>query len=175
MRITQRGHIIWNPAGIYKVSCESDTRYYPMDTQQCYIKVSSWSYTSYEIRLSFKHTSSVETGFYSENGEWELLSVEEGKEEASSIGGDSFAYVTFKVKLQRRLIFHLVNTLFPLALMAILIAMVFRLSVESGEKIGFSLTVLLSYAVYLTLISDNIPSTSTTVCFLCKFILISWE
>jgi hypothetical protein len=28
---------------------------------------------------------------------------------------------------------------------------------------------LLSYAVYLTLISDNIPSTSVTVCFLCKY------
>jgi hypothetical protein len=52
--------------------------------------------------------------------------------------------------------------------MAVLIAMVFKLPVDSGEKIGFSLTVLLAYAVYLTMISENIPSTSVAVCYLCK-------
>jgi hypothetical protein len=61
--------------------------------------------------------------------------------------------------------FHVINTLFPVALMAVLIAMVFKLSVDSGEKIGFSLTVLLAYAVYLTMISDNIPSTSVTASY----------
>jgi hypothetical protein len=38
MRIAQNGRVIWNPAGVYKVSCESDTKYYPMDTQSCYKK-----------------------------------------------------------------------------------------------------------------------------------------
>jgi len=64
--------------------------------------------------------------------------------------------------------FHILNTLFPVVMMAVLSAMVFKLPVDSGEKIGFSLTVLLAYAVYLTLISENIPSTSVTVCYLCK-------
>ena len=169
MRIAQNGRVIWNPAGVYKVSCESDTKYYPMDTQSCYIKVSSWAYTESEIELLFK-TEALDKSQYTENGEWNLLTAEGSKTEAKSRGGKSFSSVSFLIKVQRRLLFHVVNTLFPVALMAILIAFVFKLPVDSGEKIGFSLTVLLSYAVYLTLISDNIPSTSVTVCFLCKYI-----
>ncbi|CAC5401855.1 unnamed protein product [Mytilus coruscus] len=169
MRIAQDGRVIWNPAGVYKVNCESDTKYYPMDTQGCYLKVSAWAYTQAEIELYFKVTP-VDTSFYAENGEWDLLSAESFKSEAQSRDGDSFSSVIFLIKLQRRLLFHVVNTLFPVALMAILIAYVFKLPVDSGEKIGFSLTVLLSYAVYLTLISDNIPSTSVTVCFLSLYL-----
>lgn len=52
--------------------------------------------------------------------------------------------------------------------MAFLVAMVFKLPADSGEKVGFGLTVLLAYAVYLSLISTDIPSTSLTVCYLCK-------
>ena len=167
MRIAQDGTVIWNPAGVYKVSCESDTKYYPMDTQECYLKVSAWAYTKAEIELVFKDQN-IDISFYTENGEWDLLSAESFKSEARTRDGDKFSSVSFLIRLQRRLLFHVVNTLFPVALMAILITFVFKLPVESGEKIGFSLTVLLSYAVYLTLISDNIPSTSVTVCLLCK-------
>jgi hypothetical protein len=49
-----------------------------------------------------------------------------------------------------------------MVLLAFLSAMVFKLPPDSGEKMGFSLTVLLAYAVYLTIISDDMPSTSTS-------------
>jgi hypothetical protein len=56
-----------------------------------------------------------------------------------------------------------------MVLLAFLSAMVFKLPPDSGEKMGFSLTVLLAYAVYLTIISDDMPSTSTSTSVLCKF------
>jgi hypothetical protein len=168
MRITQDGRVSWNPAGVYKVSCESNTKFYPMDTQSCYIKVSGWAYTSTEIVLIF-NVNAVDKSFYSENGEWDLLTADAYKSDLSAKDGKRFSTLSFLIKLQRRLLFHIVNTLFPVALMALLIPFVFKLPVVSGDKVGFSLTVLLSYAVYLTLISDNIPSTSVTVCYLCEY------
>ncbi|XP_076095662.1 neuronal acetylcholine receptor subunit alpha-5-like [Mytilus galloprovincialis] len=169
MRIASDGRVIWNPAGVYTVSCESDTTFYPMDTQECYLKVSAWVYTQAEIELNFKRKS-VDKNFYTKNGEWNLLSAESFKSEAQTRDDHSFSSVSFLIKLQRRCMFHVVNTLFPVTLMAVLIAFVFKLPVDSGEKVGFSLTVLLSYAVYLTLISDHIPSTSVTVCFLSLYL-----
>lgn len=166
MRIMS-GNIIWNPAGIYEVSCESDTTYYPLDTQQCSIKVTSWAYTATEVTLTIDDDP-VDLSFYSSNGEWDMISTAGEKSNDKSRGGTTFSALTYTLKLRRRPMFHVLNTLFPVALMAVLIAMVFKLPVDSGEKIGFSLTVLLAYAVYLTMISDNIPSTSVTVCFLCK-------
>ena len=168
MRIAGNGRVIWNPAGVYKVNCESNTKFYPMDTQSCYIKVSGWAYTEAEIELIF-NINAVDKSYYTENGEWDLLTTEGYNSNSNSRDGQSFSTLSFLIKLQRRLLFHIVNTLFPVALMALLIPFVFKLPVDSGDKVGFSLTVLLSYAVYLTLISDNIPSTSVTVCFLCKY------
>ena len=168
MRITSRGVIYWNPSGIYVVSCESDTTYYPLDSQECSLKVSSWAYTSTEVHLTLGDPP-IDLSFYSANGEWDLIGSSGTKSGDKTRGSDSFSSLTFTIKLQRRPMFHVLNTLFPVALMALLIAMVFKLDVESGEKIGFALTVLLAYAVYLTMISDNIPSTSVTVCYLCKY------
>ncbi|CAG2188791.1 unnamed protein product [Mytilus edulis] len=133
MRIASNGNIIWNPSGIYEVSCESDITYYPLDTQQCTVKISSWAYTSGEVSLDFG-PESVDLSFYSANGEWDLISASSSKSGSKSRGGISFSSLTYSITLQRRPMFHIINTLFPVALMAVLIAMVFKLPVDSGEK-----------------------------------------
>lgn len=161
--------------GLYVVSCESDITYYPVDSQTCYIKISSWGYTSGEIDLKSK-SSTILLGFYSPNGEWDLLSTSSEASAEKTRGDFSFSSLTFTVRVQRRLLFHTLNTMFPVALMAFLIPMVFKLHPDAGEKIGFALTVLLAYAVYLTMISDSIPSTSFTPCYLCKHLTsIFWS
>ena len=170
MRINNQGLINWNPAGIYLVSCSSDITYYPLDQQVCTVKVSTWGYTTNEIFLVYD-TQPVELGFYSENGEWELVGAVGEPTQDRARGGQSFSSLSFSITLRRRPLFHALNTILPVVLMAFLIPMVYRLPVDSGEKIGYSLTVLLAYAVYLTLISDNIPSTSVSVCYLSKHIL----
>ncbi|XP_061168928.1 neuronal acetylcholine receptor subunit alpha-2-like [Saccostrea echinata] len=167
MRIMSTGYITWNPAGIYLVACSCDITYYPLDEQTCTIKVSTWGYTSNEISLQFDNPA-VDMSFYSENGEWLLTDAAGENTKEMSRGGQTFSSLTFSITLKRRPMFHALNTMVPVALMAFLIPMVFKLPVDSGEKIGYSLTVLLAYAVYLTLISDNIPSTSVSVCYLSK-------
>ena len=50
--------------------------------------------------------------------------------------------------------------------------MVFLLPQESGERVSFSVTVLLSFAVFLTVIGDNIPKTSSPMPFVCYYVVI---
>ena len=47
---------------------------------------------------------------------------------------------------------------------------VFALPIESGEKMGFSLTVLLSYVVFLTWVTDNLPPVSTDISVLREYL-----
>lgn len=104
---------------------------------------------------------------FQKNGEWEIKSMT--NETTSGIrGSQSFSRLIFTFELRRRPLFHILNTVFPVILMASLTVFVFKLPPESGERIGMSLTVLLAYAVYLTLISDNIPQTSISASILCK-------
>lgn len=94
--------------------------------------------------------------YYTENGEWELLSVESEKPKNNFKDGEHFTKVIFRVNMRRRPLFHVLNTMFPVAFLAFLIPMAFKLHVDSGEKMGYSLTVLLAYAVYLSMISEYI-------------------
>ncbi|XP_076454801.1 uncharacterized protein LOC143289640 [Babylonia areolata] len=51
----------------------------------------------------------------------------------------------------------------PIVLTSILMCTVFALPVDTGEKMGYCLTVLLSYVVFLTWITDNLPAVSVDV------------
>lgn len=169
MRIKSDGKIFWSPSGVYRVSCESDITYYPLDRQTCFIKISTWGYTKSEITLFMDENTPVDTTFYSENGEWDFLSSAGHTPSSRVRGGTWYSTLSFSITLRRKPVYHALNTLFPVILMTFLIPMVYKLPTESGEKMSYSLTVLLAYAVYLSLISDNIPSTSKSVCLLCKY------
>lgn len=82
--------------------------------------------------------------------------------------GAQFASLSFRIELKRRHLFHILNTVFPVFLVGMLIPFVYQLK-EVSDRIAYSLTVLLSYAVYLSMIAANVPSTSVSVCYLCKY------
>ena len=63
----------------------------------------------------------------------------------------------------------------PVCLLSFLCCAVFLLPPDSGEKIGYALTVLLSYAVYLSLISENIPEDSLNVSLLSEYTCTNFQ
>jgi hypothetical protein len=56
--------------------------------------------------------------------------------------------------------------------MAFLNTMIFAIPVESGERISYSITVLLAVAVFLTLVGDNLPKTSSPMSIFSYYLLI---
>ncbi|KAK3582650.1 hypothetical protein CHS0354_001697 [Potamilus streckersoni] len=170
MRVTSDGSATWTPGGIYTTHCDSDVTYYPLDTQTCSVVLSTWAYTANEISLSLG-SKVVDRTYYSENGEWDLLSVS-GTTTSTTRESQSFSRLKFTLTLRRRPLFHILNTFIPVVIMAALIVIVFKLPPDSGERIGMSLTALLAYAVYLTLISDNIPKTSKAASLLSIYLTI---
>ena len=53
--------------------------------------------------------------------------------------------------------------LFQIIILSFTSPLVFLLPSDAGEKCGTSLTVLLSFAVYLSVVSEYLPSTSLSV------------
>ncbi|WAR09725.1 ACHB-like protein, partial [Mya arenaria] len=148
IRLNSVGAGKWTPGGVFETSCEADITYYPLDTQTCSIVLTTWSYTSNEITLSFDDDPFILDNF-SENGEWELLETSNTTESAERSRSESYTYdkLYFTLKLRRRPLYHILNTIFPVILMSCLIVFVFKLPPESGERVGMSLT-----ATYLTII-----------------------
>ncbi|KAK6173690.1 hypothetical protein SNE40_017097 [Patella caerulea] len=161
LRIGNQGRITWEPPGIYKVSCTPDITYYPFDTQTCHLTIQSWGYNLLELNVSVLEKG-INLKEFQENGEWDLIDSETKVGQSTDAKNDEYGQLLFCFTLRRKSQYYWLNMLLPVIVNSILTALVFALPAESGEKMGYSLTTLLSFAVLLTLISDKIPSTSTS-------------
>ena len=80
--------------------------------------------------------------------------------------GTAHTGVTFRIKLQRKRTFYVLNTIIPVVMLSLLNVLVFLLPASSGEKMALAVTVLLSFTVYLSIISEVMPKTSESISIL---------
>lgn len=168
IKIAQNGEITWSPGNIYDTSCDIDATFYPFDVQTCSIILTTRGYTSNQLSLSLNDVPIILTS-YQENGEWSYIR----SNASTSIvlhGSEVYSRVDFSFTFERRTPFHLLSTILPLFFLVSMTCFVFKIPVDAGEKLGYCLTVLLAFAVYLTLVSDNIPTTSTSTSYLCTYL-----
>ena len=74
------------------------------------------------------------------------------------------------LKLQRKALYYIMNMILPSAFLSALVLLVYRLPADAGEKISMGVTLLLSYSVFILMISDSVPSVSTAVPLIGKII-----
>ncbi|XP_050388714.2 neuronal acetylcholine receptor subunit alpha-3 [Patella vulgata] len=158
-RIDNTGRIIWDPPGIYEVNCKAEITYYPFDTQECSIILQSWGYNLREVNITVLDNA-VNTRLMKPNGEWDMERPYYEIVRNRDIKQDDYSQIRFHFKLRRRSQYYWLNIILPVIVNSVLTALVFALPAESGEKIGYSLTVLLSFIVLLTLVAYKIPSIS---------------
>ncbi|XP_067685347.1 neuronal acetylcholine receptor subunit alpha-6-like [Haliotis asinina] len=78
--------------------------------------------------------------------------------------------VTFVLK--RRTTFYILNNILPVVFLSFLNIFVFLLPEESGEKMSLCVSILLSYAMFLTLINSYLPANSDHVCFFSVYVTL---
>ncbi|XP_046574946.1 neuronal acetylcholine receptor subunit alpha-6-like [Haliotis rubra] len=76
---------------------------------------------------------------------------------------DVLVTITYTLVLNRRPAFYWMVMVFPMASFPLLSPVSFLVPVESGEKITLSITVVLSYLVFIGSINDAMPRLSDTV------------
>lgn len=167
LRITSNGETTWRLAEFIETGCSADITFYPFDVQTCRIDLVQLGYY-YEDLVLVPMLTQVGMDFYEENGIWKIM-----KSNVSSIYFNTLHYIRFEFVLKRRSGFFIVNMLLPILLMGFLNLFVFVLPADSGERVGYSITLLLSISVFLTLISDTLPPTSQPQMPILSFILMS--
>lgn len=164
IRLLYNGTVILMPGDVFHTRCEYDIYKYPFDKQSCYLSFVSWPHTVNEVLLTIPKNEIV-TPFFRENGEWYLRSSSVGSYVKSSL-----SVAQFSLNLERRSEFFIVNIILPIVSICFLACLVFLIPHESGERIAYTITVLLSFAVFMTLVSDNIPKTSAPMSLLCYYL-----
>ena len=144
-------------AGEFIGYCEVDTLYYPADKQTCMFTVLATSNDASELSLDLIKDS-VETNLFTKHGEW---SINDSTANAISFFdrdiGLQLVGCMFRLNLTRRPLSILIYTCLPLAFIAILNMVIYVVPVSSGERVSFSVQILLTLIFFITSINDGIP------------------
>ena len=153
----------WNTPAILKSSCKIDVSFFPFDTQACAMKFGSWSYSG--AMIDFDNTSAYgDISAYTDNGEWNLNAMNVKKNVVYyQCCKDPYPDITFTIIINRRPLFYVFNVIIPCMLLSLVTSFTFLLPADSGEKISFVLTSLLSLIVFLLLVAETIPASSEQV------------
>ncbi|KAK3087886.1 hypothetical protein FSP39_012061, partial [Pinctada imbricata] len=173
LEVKSTGEVEWSLPRIFTVHCDIDVTYYPFDTQTCAVELTSWAYAKPEMQIAALRTN-VNLEDLKQDGEWDITSsrveisdIPETKTDGSVV---YLSRINFHITLRRKFSYYVTSLLLPVLLISYLNSLVFILPVQSGEKIGCTLTILLALAVLLTLITDSIPSTSLNICILSTYL-----
>ncbi|XP_035825449.1 acetylcholine receptor subunit alpha-type unc-63-like [Aplysia californica] len=122
-----------------------------------FVFLTSFGYTVLEVNpLSSR---GLLTDYFQKSGGWSLgqLSTTTSTYEDN---GQEYGKITFEVIVFRRSDFYWLNVVFPVIVNGILTIFLFLLPAESGERIGYSLTVLLAFVVLMTLLAADMPTSA---------------
>lgn len=158
VRIHYNGEVRWEPPAVLSTSCDIDVTFFPYDSQTCDIELASWGFPLGTVNLTLLK-SAINLEDYRPNGEMELVTTSQYIDVLTEDDLE-FSELFFKMRFKRYYGHYLMSVLVPTILTAVLTFVTFFLPLESGDKIGYILTVLLALAVLLTLFADGMPTTS---------------
>jgi hypothetical protein len=115
----------------------------PFDEQQCTFEFMPWG-TPKELLVLSTNGDQAGLGYFYPHSDWELL--EYSTEVTEAIFGTVFS---FNLRIKRRALYYGVMIIAPTVLFALMNPLVFLLPVESGERVGLAMAILLSYAIFL--------------------------
>ena len=159
--ITADGYVIWYVAIRRELTCAVHVEKYPFDTQTCSVNVVQWATDISEINMTVVGQS-LSPVLFSSIHEWEVTGQSTNRIVFIYCGMNQ-VFLQFKYSLKRKPYSFLILAALPLILLSMLKLFVFFLPTESGEKISFSVSVTVAYAVLMTMATNELPKTPDTV------------
>ena len=155
------GYIIWSRPGIIKSTCTFNLRSFPYDTQHCPFKFGSWVYHDGQMNLTLDE-GSVDVSNFQENDGWNLADFSSKLNFVKyTCCPELYPDITLNVTLERLPGYYTLNIITPAYATSSLMIISFLVPWDSGERISFAITVMLSLIVFLLILSENLPKTNT--------------
>lgn len=148
------------PPNMFEALCTANLTKYPYDDKNCSLQLYVSGYFNSDLNLT-SLSSTFNTDIYIGNGQWSITSTDICVH-SGHIGEESYEILRLEINLKRipgAYLWYL-SPMFVLSGMQIL---VFFMPQDSEMRVEFSITVLLTEVVFLTVIQENIPRGSTDV------------
>ncbi|XP_011799380.1 acetylcholine receptor subunit alpha isoform X3 [Piliocolobus tephrosceles] len=142
--------------------------------QNCSMKLGTWTYDGSVVAIN-PESDQPDLSNFMESGEWVIKESRGWKHWVfySCCPNTPYLDITYHFVMQRLPLYFIVNVIIPCLLFSFLTGLVFYLPTDSGEKMTLSISVLLSLTVFLLVIVELIPSTSSAVPLIGKYMLFT--
>ncbi|XP_012938342.2 neuronal acetylcholine receptor subunit alpha-7-like [Aplysia californica] len=150
--------------------CNLDMTYFPFDTQTCRFNFAA-ARSSLKDILLIPEVGSVIDG-YIEHGEWALVDIRSGVEYVGLTPTLKFPLAYFRLTLRRRPDYYVLTIIIPVSIVSFFAQLTFLVPVESGERLSYALTVLLSLSVHSSLVGSLMPRSASHTPIMMEYILI---
>jgi len=157
--LKSNGNIVWANPAIFKSFCKMNIKYFPFDDQECKLDFGPLTYNR-SSNVIQPEKNKVDLQSFVQSGEWLILETNiESSTEVSETG--EYSVVTCSIKIRRRTLYYIMNFILPCVLIAVLTVLVFLLPPESGERVSYGITVILSFTILLLMLYEKLPVTSS--------------
>ncbi|VDN54667.1 unnamed protein product, partial [Dracunculus medinensis] len=171
--IKHNGNIILFKSLITDVTCNMNLIDFPFDQQVCYLTFSSWSMDSGDIELEATNNTD-NLAMYISNAEWSLADFAiKTYRKYYECCTQPFIDVTYFMVIKRSPSYYLFSLVIPSAVITVVTMVGFftphSTSGENTEKVSLGVTALLSMAIIMMMVSDNVPTTSEVIPLIGKY------
>ncbi|ESO03767.1 hypothetical protein HELRODRAFT_79989, partial [Helobdella robusta] len=169
--IKSNGEISFDFVRETRVFCHLDFTYFPFDQQKCQIYIDSWTYNTEWVvfkasvnKINLKHHSAHE--------QWHVLDTRvKLNERVYPEIKSNFSEIIFIMHLKRYPLFHFTYFIYPCVVTFVFAQLVFLVPTGTRKKIGFSITVLLSFTVFLDTMFYVLPEIGDYVPYLTVYVV----
>jgi nicotinic acetylcholine receptor len=120
-----------------------------------------------EATVVLNHNTDVTLEEFTDNTAWDVKQVE-----TKQITKYNTSFINISFHVHRRAGFVTFTLIMPLLMLAFLNICIFLVPIGSGEKGTFSITIFLSYGIFITVVSNTLPPNSLQISYFVLFITV---
>lgn len=158
--IYNSGTVVYTTSRESTSQCKIDISKYPFDTQTCSLQFGNLFSSSEFIYFVAPH-SFYSLAYFDRSEEWEVVDTSVVEYKVPGI-----QQLHYHLVIKRKPSFIVLTVLVPVIILSILNIFSYVLPIDSGEKMGTSMAIFLTFAVFLTMINDTMPKADSVPPFM---------
>uniref|UniRef100_A0A914V8E5 Neurotransmitter-gated ion-channel ligand-binding domain-containing protein n=1 Tax=Plectus sambesii TaxID=2011161 RepID=A0A914V8E5_9BILA len=174
LAITNEGIVSMTKTAFITVRCTMKIADFPFDTQRCPLQVTVWTYEYQDLQLTLSRPTTGLVDIFSNTSEFQTISLDVVPAQTSD-ENQTFSELHYTLVLKRFPEYYIFVIIIPTFLLTSLcIIGIFTPNSninERNERVTLGLTTLLSMAVILNIVADQMPKSSEGLPLLGYFIL----
>ncbi len=169
IQMNASGWSSWDRLGVSVTQCVLSVVKFPFDKHTCIVKLGSARYHAVKLNIS---KAELKNESFTSNGEWDVTGLDMEVIDYE-YNGKMYQLMTVFITVKRQSLFYVLNLLLPIIIISTINPFVFLVRADSGEKVSISVTLFLSFTVFISLLGGMLPKTSTSTSVISLYVNIN--